>query len=371
MRTCKTKLQGKWKQKAWARMPGAVRSHLQILGTEPGGSCPVLTRVATKCTLKPWQHKWEPAPGGCWPQVQGALDYLLAPLKIPGLFPARHLFGSRGVLLAPLGGGTLLASSGPPAIHGWIARFWEPALGLEYHIRSPFSAFQTTSHCPVTWQWLDLSQRWSAWRRMRIGSTRCPLSISWCPSRMMRHPNKDAFRRGCCCSNMLVCRTRIATRRGDLEVIPRGTKLRFRSSARRRYWSGATRHIRLLRSLVEVLFRLRKPVLQAAYTAIGATTRLSCTGVACRTNFVCWDHGMFPACLEGLEILVCGHHGRLTPGVGSWNPPGGVEHRGALRATRGRGVANGWEHTALAEQSLRPDLESRRRSAIARAATDR
>eukprot|EP00971_Amphidinium_carterae_P112511 2228002-Amphidinium_carterae.1 len=70
---------------------------------------------------------------------------------------------------------------------------------------------------------------------------------------------------------------------------------------------------------------------------------------------------MFPACLEGLEILVCGQHGRITPGVGSWNPPGGLDHRGALQAARGRGVAPGWENTALAERSLRPDLESRRR----------
>eukprot|EP00971_Amphidinium_carterae_P164008 3251682-Amphidinium_carterae.2 len=83
--------------------------------------------------------------------------------------------------------------------------------------------------------------------------------------------------------------------------------------------------------------------------------------VACRTSYVCWDHAWFPACLEGLEILVCANHSRLTPGAGSWNPPGGVQHRGALQATRGRGVARGWEHTALAELSLRPDLESRRR----------
>eukprot|EP00971_Amphidinium_carterae_P013803 271948-Amphidinium_carterae.1 len=82
--------------------------------------------------------------------------------------------------------------------------------------------------------------------------------------------------------------------------------------------------------------------------------------VMCRTNYVCWDHAILPACLEGLEILICAMHGRITPGPGSWNPPGGWNHPGALRSFSGRGVAQGFEHTALAEISLRPDLEARR-----------
>eukprot|EP00971_Amphidinium_carterae_P136276 2700212-Amphidinium_carterae.2 len=82
--------------------------------------------------------------------------------------------------------------------------------------------------------------------------------------------------------------------------------------------------------------------------------------VACRTSFVCWEHALFPACLEGLEVLVCTRHPRLTPGPGSWNPLGGWDAPGALGAGRGRGVRTGWENTALADISLRPDLEARR-----------
>eukprot|EP00971_Amphidinium_carterae_P291492 5786681-Amphidinium_carterae.1 len=53
-------------------------------------------------------------------------------------------------------------------------------------------------------------------------------------------------------------------------------------------------------------------------------------------------------------------HGRITPGPGSWNPPGGWNHPGALRSSSDRGIARGFEQTALAEIRLRPDLEARR-----------
>eukprot|EP00971_Amphidinium_carterae_P269286 5342268-Amphidinium_carterae.1 len=59
----------------------------------------------------------------------------------------------------------------------------------------------------------------------------------------------------------------------------------------------------------------------------------------CRTNYVCWDHAIVPACLEGLEILICAMHGRITPGPGSWNPVGGWNHPGALRDVSDRGLA--------------------------------
>eukprot|EP00971_Amphidinium_carterae_P053698 1057714-Amphidinium_carterae.1 len=82
--------------------------------------------------------------------------------------------------------------------------------------------------------------------------------------------------------------------------------------------------------------------------------------VMCRTNFVCWDHAIVPACMEGLEILLCAMHGRITPGPGSWNPPGGWNHPGALRVPSDRGLAPGFDQTALAELRRRPDLEERR-----------
>eukprot|EP00971_Amphidinium_carterae_P080257 1588025-Amphidinium_carterae.1 len=53
-------------------------------------------------------------------------------------------------------------------------------------------------------------------------------------------------------------------------------------------------------------------------------------------------------------------HGRITPGPGSWNPVGGWNHPGAMREASDRGLARGFENTALAENRQRPDLAARR-----------
>eukprot|EP00971_Amphidinium_carterae_P006353 125144-Amphidinium_carterae.1 len=53
-------------------------------------------------------------------------------------------------------------------------------------------------------------------------------------------------------------------------------------------------------------------------------------------------------------------HGRITPGPGSWNPVGGWNHPGALREASDRGLARGFEGTALEELRHRPDLSERR-----------
>eukprot|EP00971_Amphidinium_carterae_P017617 347063-Amphidinium_carterae.1 len=72
--------------------------------------------------------------------------------------------------------------------------------------------------------------------------------------------------------------------------------------------------------------------MQDVCTATDATRRWTFTAASCAGPTV-------PACLEGLEILICAMHGRITPGPGSWNPAGGWNHPGALREASDRGLA--------------------------------
>eukprot|EP00971_Amphidinium_carterae_P043193 849720-Amphidinium_carterae.1 len=189
-RPCRTNPPGKQRRKASALMLVAVRSPLPSMVIEPGGSLPPLASTALTCSLRLQQHTWVPEPGGSWPPEAASLDSslrlvhtlfalgalscwckracfqnnLLVPLKSPGLFPARRLFGSSFVLLGLYGESDESALYSTPAIHGWIALLWGLSRGVVVLLRSPFQAFQITSHCPLLWQWLDLSQRWSAWR---------------------------------------------------------------------------------------------------------------------------------------------------------------------------------------------------------------
>eukprot|EP00971_Amphidinium_carterae_P300966 5980121-Amphidinium_carterae.3 len=82
--------------------------------------------------------------------------------------------------------------------------------------------------------------------------------------------------------------------------------------------------------------------------------------VACVGNYICWEHAIFPACLEGLEILMCAGHKRITPGVGIWHPPGGGFLSHPPRETRGLGDVDDSQQAYLAELNQRPDLEARR-----------
>eukprot|EP00971_Amphidinium_carterae_P044100 867832-Amphidinium_carterae.1 len=217
---------GRGKQRAFARMREAARNPPPSLPmdnkvTEPGGSVPALLCLPLSGSSRTWERWQVPGPGGPWCQSAATLDcslrYRLSSTvalcnaccqkiatservppspKTPGLFPARHHFGSSCVLLGQDGAGAP-APTALKADHGWIAGSFEAVCFTLLDRRSLFPAFQTLSHAHLPWTWPDPIQRWSTWRcstLMRLGSFRCLRCISWCPSRMTRQPNSAVLK---------------------------------------------------------------------------------------------------------------------------------------------------------------------------------
>eukprot|EP00971_Amphidinium_carterae_P067173 1329785-Amphidinium_carterae.1 len=152
MRSWKMRATGSWTRTVLARMPGAVRSHRQSLlmapmRTEPGGSVPFPLCRTSNWSSRSGSRRRAPGPGGYWDSPASALDCSLrqhpspagdfrhvccenvwhsdcgCPLsKNPCLFPARHHFGSSGVLLGP-GGAAVPLAVVSDTFHGWKAPF--------------------------------------------------------------------------------------------------------------------------------------------------------------------------------------------------------------------------------------------------------
>eukprot|EP00971_Amphidinium_carterae_P057840 1144012-Amphidinium_carterae.1 len=122
--------------------------------TEPGGSVPTLLCLPLSGSSRTWERWTAPGPGGSWCQSAATLDCslryrlsspaalcnarcqkviaserVLPSPKTPGLFSARHHFGSSCVLLGQ-GGAGAPDPTDLKATHGWIAGSFEALFKL-------------------------------------------------------------------------------------------------------------------------------------------------------------------------------------------------------------------------------------------------
>eukprot|EP00971_Amphidinium_carterae_P246172 4889253-Amphidinium_carterae.1 len=280
--------------------------------TEPGGSVPTLPCQPLNRSSRSGNRWSAPGPGGSWCHSAATLDCSLryhltssesfrkvccksviaserelpSP-KAPSLFPARHHFGSSGVLLGSGGAGAPDLNAFD-AFRGWKAGSFGASSPSTMELARPYPALEhlevlyadETRFFPMSSVYQLVSVMDDATAEQRRAQERVLLF------EYARLPNPDRYPEG------------------SPGGLPPGVESAHTEPGPEARLAWRNQCYKLLEDFC------RGPLTDAEARTVGC---VHCNRrydevdlyrcVACRTSFVCWEHGMFPACLEGLEIL--------------------------------------------------------------------